>query len=81
MDDHAGCRTVGVAISSVKPQVNSAYSYVAYILGHVPITGLRDKFLSIQGDLKTSNEVVALWEENHKVSHSVDEFTRPLTPP
>ncbi|KAJ1305364.1 hypothetical protein OPQ81_000379 [Rhizoctonia solani] len=40
--------------------------YVAYVLGHVPLTGLQDKVLGIQGDLKTANEVVALWEEKHK---------------
>ncbi|KAG8731882.1 hypothetical protein FRC11_001811 [Ceratobasidium sp. 423] len=41
--------------------------YVAYVLGHVPLTGLQDQVLGIQGDLKTANEVVALWEEKHKV--------------
>ncbi|CAE6355205.1 unnamed protein product [Rhizoctonia solani] len=40
--------------------------YVAYVLGHVPLTGLQDQVLGIQGDLKTANEVVALWEEKHK---------------
>lgn len=42
--------------------------YLAYVLGHVPITNLQDRVLGIQGDLKTANEVVALWEEKYKVN-------------
>ncbi|CAE6411045.1 unnamed protein product [Rhizoctonia solani] len=53
--------------------------YVAYVLGHVPLTGLQDQVLGIQGDLKTANEVVALWEDKHKTKlqvtyHSVQEL-------
>ncbi|KAG8769870.1 hypothetical protein FRC12_004679 [Ceratobasidium sp. 428] len=40
--------------------------YVAYILSHIPIQGLQDQVLSIQGDLKSFNEVARLWEEKHK---------------
>ncbi|KAH7338085.1 NAD-P-binding protein [Rhizoctonia solani] len=45
--------------------------YVAYVLGHVPLTGLQDQVLGIQGDLKTANEVVALWEDKHKTKLQV----------
>ncbi|KAB5591663.1 Isoflavone reductase-like protein [Ceratobasidium theobromae] len=53
--------------------------YLAYVLGHVPITNLQDRVLGIQGDLKTANEVVALWEEKCKdklqvTYHSVQEL-------
>ncbi|EUC67629.1 isoflavone reductase-like protein [Rhizoctonia solani AG-3 Rhs1AP] len=53
--------------------------YVAYVLGHVPLTGLQDQVLGIQGDLKTANEVVALWEDKHKTKlqvtyHSIQEL-------
>ncbi|QRV78369.1 NmrA-like family domain-containing protein 1 [Ceratobasidium sp. AG-Ba] len=40
--------------------------YVAYVLSHVPIQGLQDQTLHIQGDLKSFNEVAQLWEEKHK---------------
>ncbi|CAE6492420.1 unnamed protein product [Rhizoctonia solani] len=45
--------------------------YVAYVLGHTPLTGLQDQVLGIQGDLKTANEVVALWEDKHKTKLQV----------
>ncbi|CAE6536366.1 unnamed protein product [Rhizoctonia solani] len=45
--------------------------YLAYVLGHVPLTGLQDQVLGIQGDLKTANEVVALWEDKHKAKLQV----------
>ncbi|KAG9119105.1 hypothetical protein FRC07_006044 [Ceratobasidium sp. 392] len=40
--------------------------YVAYVLSHVPIQGLQDQVLRIQGDLKSFNEVAQLWEEKNK---------------
>ncbi|KAG9096511.1 hypothetical protein FRC06_008589 [Ceratobasidium sp. 370] len=40
--------------------------YIAHILSRVPIQGLQDQVLRIQGDLKSSNEVAQLWEEKHK---------------
>ncbi|KAF8600050.1 NAD(P)-binding protein [Ceratobasidium sp. AG-I] len=53
--------------------------YVAYILGNVPLSGLQDQVLKIQGDLKSPNEVVRLWEEKNKAKlevtyHSVQEL-------
>ncbi|KAG9119085.1 hypothetical protein FRC07_006075 [Ceratobasidium sp. 392] len=40
--------------------------YVTYVLSHVPIQGLQDQVLRIQGDLKSFNEVAQLWEEKNK---------------
>ncbi|KAG8796501.1 hypothetical protein FRC12_021134 [Ceratobasidium sp. 428] len=45
--------------------------FVAYILANVPAAQLADQNLRIEGDLKSFNEFVNLWEEKHKVKLEV----------
>jgi hypothetical protein len=71
VDDDAGYRAVSVVDSGRQAKLIINHRYLAYVLGHVPLTGLQGQVLGIQGDLKTANEVVALWEEKHKVSRSL----------
>ncbi|KAG8696798.1 hypothetical protein FRC09_008252 [Ceratobasidium sp. 395] len=45
--------------------------FVAYILANVPTDQLADQNFRIEGDLKSFNEFVNLWEEKHKVKLEV----------
>ncbi|QRV75646.1 NmrA-like family domain-containing protein 1 [Ceratobasidium sp. AG-Ba] len=45
--------------------------FVAYILGHTPMEQLANRNLRIEGDAKSFNEFVKLWEGKHKVKLEV----------
>ncbi|KAG9124974.1 hypothetical protein FRC07_009496 [Ceratobasidium sp. 392] len=45
--------------------------FVAYILGNVPVAQLANQNLRIEGDARSFNEFVALWEDEHKVKLEV----------
>ncbi|KAG8748979.1 hypothetical protein FRC11_011689, partial [Ceratobasidium sp. 423] len=45
--------------------------FVAYILQYVPIEQLRNQKLRIEGDKKSFNEFVGIWERKYKVKLDV----------
>ncbi|CAE6415134.1 unnamed protein product [Rhizoctonia solani] len=51
--------------------VEDVARFVAYILQHVPVEQLRNQKLRIEGDRKSFNEFVVIWERKHKVKLNV----------
>ncbi|CAE7175966.1 unnamed protein product [Rhizoctonia solani] len=51
--------------------VEDVARFIAYILGNVPVEQLQNQKLRIEGDRKSFNEFVEIWEKKHKVKLGV----------
>ncbi|QRV93615.1 NmrA-like family domain-containing protein 1 [Ceratobasidium sp. AG-Ba] len=52
--------------------LSSIAQWVAHVLKDVPVTELQNKYLNIQGDLVSRNDIIRLWERKHKAKLEVE---------